>query len=283
MTVTATARVTVGAVTLSRRVWALIADARKGAGLKPDQARVVQGSFHGGVSASAGTHDGGGAFDLSISGLNRSQQVGLVVELRRRNVCAWLRTKDLGWNGDPHIHGIVRDEPGLSPAASKQVRNYDAGNNSLAGASRQRDTLPRPAQHAFKEVTVVPVPTFKPGGMYKTPLNAPVKVVGSAGGYVVARTNIPAGGTYLLTLQVRMPKDEKVTAETEFVRVGWGTSPRDATGQNSIPAATRFFGVWRRWRTVNHEIAGGGPVEFMIYMPAGSFDMRFVTKALKIA
>jgi len=137
-------RVTRGGKTLTRRVWDLLEDAGHEAGLP---IRVLQGSFNrGGVSQSAGTHDAGGAFDLSVRGMTEAQAIRLVVALRKRNVAAWLRSPKYGWParlGGSHIHGIVCDEPGLSYGARQQVVAYRAGRNGLA--SRARDPFPRPA------------------------------------------------------------------------------------------------------------------------------------------
>lgn len=133
------ARVTKNGKTLSARVWSLLDDAKRAAGLPPGAARVMQGSWSGGVKASAGTHNGGGAFDLSVAGLTRAQQLRLVDELRRRNVAAWLRSPEFGWParlGGAHIHGIVRDEPGLSVGARAQVTAYRLGRNGLAGGRK---------------------------------------------------------------------------------------------------------------------------------------------------
>lgn len=145
-----TARVTKGGQTLSERMWALIADAKNAAGLPPEVARVVQGSWSDAVGQSAGTHAGGGAFDLSVALLTRAQSLGLVDQLRRRGVCAWLRTPEFGWPAylsGAHIHGVDRCEPGLSKAAKAQVRAYDANRNGLA--NKARDPFPRPGQAPF--------------------------------------------------------------------------------------------------------------------------------------
>lgn len=151
------ARVTVNGQQLSQRVAGLLDDARAGAGLQPSDARVVQGSWSTAVSASAGTHSGGGAVDLSVSGLTLTQQLVLVDQLRRRNGCAWLRTPTYGWPasaGGPHIHCIVRDEPDLAPAARAQVAAYDKGLNGLA--SKRRDPFTRPTQRPVEEVRAMP-------------------------------------------------------------------------------------------------------------------------------
>jgi hypothetical protein len=136
-------RVTRSGKTLTRRTWALLEDAGRAAGVP---VRVVQGSWsRGGLSA--GTHSGAGAFDLSVRGMTRAQRLRLVNELRKRNVAAWLRSREFGWYLGDHIHGIVKDEPGLSYGARRQVINYNQGLNGLA--SKRRDPHPRPKQVPF--------------------------------------------------------------------------------------------------------------------------------------
>lgn len=134
-----------GPVVLTARVWALLRDAYKAAGLKETDLVVTQGSWHHGA-LSGSTHDGGGAFDLRVWNLPASRHEALVVELRRRNVCAWKR--DAAHGGfQPHIHGIVRDEADLASGAVWQVREYDRGRDGLSAAGP--DYHPRPAQHPF--------------------------------------------------------------------------------------------------------------------------------------
>lgn len=134
-----------GAVVLTARVLALLADAYKAVGLPESSLVVTQGSWHRG-SQSGSTHDGGGAFDLRIWNLPSAKVEPLVVELRKRNVCAWKRDKAHG-GFDPHVHGIVRDEPDLSTGAAFQVREYDRGRDGLSSAGP--DYHPRPVQRPF--------------------------------------------------------------------------------------------------------------------------------------
>ncbi len=145
----ATSRVTKagpnGATVLTARVWALIADAEKAVGLKAGTLVVTQGSWHHGAQ-SGSTHDGGGAFDLRVWNIPAAKIEPLVVELRKRNVCAWKRDKQHG-GFDPHIHGIVRDEADLSRGAAFQVREYDAGRDGLAAGGK--DYHARPQQRPF--------------------------------------------------------------------------------------------------------------------------------------
>lgn len=137
-----------GPVTLTARAWALLADAYKSVGLPEADLVVNQGSWHHG-SASGSTHDGGGAFDLRVWNLPPEKVGPLVVALRSRGVCAWKRDQIHG-NFQPHIHGIDRNEAGLSDGAQSQVNDYDRGGNGLSGAAHGKDYHPRPKQVAFR-------------------------------------------------------------------------------------------------------------------------------------
>jgi hypothetical protein len=155
------ARVTRGGQVLTARVWSLIADAGREAGVSPV---VVQGGYKGGggANASAGTHDAGDVFDLRVRDLPNSQRVALAVALRRRNVCAWVRSPEYGWTKTaPHLHGVVRDShDALSPGARAQVAQYDRGLNGLA--SRGPDPHPRPSQAPYVMPQPAPPPAPKP-------------------------------------------------------------------------------------------------------------------------
>jgi len=99
---------------------------------------VWQGSYSGGVGASAGTHDGCGAVDLSIRGLDPDV---LVREMRRVGWAAWERTTAQGFD-DPHVHGIAvqpggkHDRGCLSSGAHDQVVDYFEGRNGLASGGQ---------------------------------------------------------------------------------------------------------------------------------------------------
>jgi hypothetical protein len=108
--------------------------------------RVVQGSYNkGGVTASAGTHDGGGAVDLSVRGWSYDRITQVLTTLRRRGLIAWYRHEGQGFS--PHIHGIDRGARDLSTGAAEQVRRFDLGENGLA--LRQRDDGPRVVVPSF--------------------------------------------------------------------------------------------------------------------------------------
>ena len=96
------------------------------------QVGVTQGSYNaGGVGASAGTHDGGGALDISVSGLTAAQRTATVKALRQVGFAAWLRTPAQGDWGY-HIHAIAINDTDLSSGAQHQAGDYYLGENGLA-------------------------------------------------------------------------------------------------------------------------------------------------------
>lgn len=80
----------------------------------------------GGVAASAGTHDGGGIVDCA-QGITREQ----------REVWAmfgWMmapRTREWGWTGGAHGHGVLHGCIHRSPAAARQIVTMMNGRNGL--------------------------------------------------------------------------------------------------------------------------------------------------------
>lgn len=93
---------------------------------------LSQGSYNaGGVGASAGTHDGGGAVDVSVINLTTAQRWQTVQAMRTVGFAAWLRTPDQGpW--PYHIHAIAVGDTDLPPSARNQVADYYVGLNGLA-------------------------------------------------------------------------------------------------------------------------------------------------------
>jgi hypothetical protein len=89
---------------------------------------VTQGSYNrGGVSQSAGTHDGGGAID--ITGVNDWNEA--VRALREVGFAAWIRTPSQGpWV--QHIHAIAIRDGEASSGARQQVDAYYNRRNGLA-------------------------------------------------------------------------------------------------------------------------------------------------------
>jgi len=102
---------------------------------------ITQGSYNpGGVAASFGTHDGGGAVDLAVKDLRtgtvlRSELPNAIRALRIAGFAAWVREPDELYKGSPiHIHAIAIGDAELSPAAKDQLTGefgYFLGFNGL--------------------------------------------------------------------------------------------------------------------------------------------------------
>ena len=106
-----------------------------------DGLTITQGSYNaGGVSASAGTHDGGGVVDLSDFEHERKVRV-----LRSVGFAAWYRPGPPAYSWPAHIHAVLIGNRKLSPSAKAQVAEYIAGYDGLAGSGR--DTGPRQFVH----------------------------------------------------------------------------------------------------------------------------------------
>lgn len=148
---------------LSSRVLALVEDAAGASLIKPGQCTVTKGSFVPRDAVSGDTHAGDGAGDIRVWNLTTQQVLTLVNELRKRNCAAWLRDKAHG-GFDPHIHFIVKDQPGLSGGALWQVREYDLAHDGLS--DRGPDYHPRPAQTPFRVSRWTRVTRFPSTGVY---------------------------------------------------------------------------------------------------------------------
>jgi hypothetical protein len=93
---------------------------------------ITQGSYNpGGDPDSAGTHDGGGVLDISVSGMTEARQTTVVRRLREVGFAAWRRTPDQG-NWGFHIHAVAISDTDMSPTAQNQVGDYYLGKNGLA-------------------------------------------------------------------------------------------------------------------------------------------------------
>ena len=157
------------------RTVAMLQEAERISGLRMEP---TQGSYNTSVSASAGSHDGGGAVDLSVRHLSRSERAQAVAALRRVGFAAWLRTKQQGFTLE-HVHAIAVGCPDLSPLAARQVADYKAGRNGLKNGARddgprdwvgmtwetyvqqQEDDMPSPA-----EIWMAPMPSQADGKTY---------------------------------------------------------------------------------------------------------------------
>ncbi|KAB1162300.1 peptidoglycan-binding protein [Micromonospora sp. AMSO12t] len=99
------------------------------------QLTITQGSYNTGVGASAGTHDGGGALDLSVNGLSSATRTEVLRRLRTVGFAAWLRTPSQG-DWPYHIHAIALADTDQSTGAQHQAGDYYLGLNGLANRGR---------------------------------------------------------------------------------------------------------------------------------------------------
>lgn len=128
---------------LSARTMAMLDHAQAVYGGSHDfRLAITQGSYHPGVSASFGTHDGGGAVDLSVRAINNYNHIlyddldMIIQSLRVAGFAAWVRYEDDLYPGSEiHIHAIAIGDGDLSEAARLQL-------DGPAGYFRGYDGLP---------------------------------------------------------------------------------------------------------------------------------------------
>ncbi|MEV4754361.1 peptidoglycan-binding domain-containing protein [Micromonospora sp. NPDC049559] len=95
------------------------------------QLSITQGSYNTGNPASAGTHDGGGVLDLSVTNISTADRTTIVRQLRTVGFAAWLRTPSQG-DWPYHIHAVALGDTDQSAAAQHQSGDYYLGLNGLA-------------------------------------------------------------------------------------------------------------------------------------------------------
>ncbi|NUT45875.1 MAG: peptidoglycan-binding protein [Saccharothrix sp.] len=126
--VSAGSRVTYHSALMNTRTKAMLVEAER---LLGRSLGITQGSYNpGGVPGSAGTHDGGGALDISVSGMTATTRTTVARVLRQVGFAAWVRTPAQGF--DYHIHAIALSDPDQSPGAQHQAGDYYLGFNGLA-------------------------------------------------------------------------------------------------------------------------------------------------------
>ncbi len=145
--------VTIGNVVLNQRTVAMLEHAQTlyEGPIELTGRHLTQGSYNvGAVALSFGTHDGGGAVDISVRNIPQDWSVRyddiepLVAALRTAGFAAWYRSESDGMT--PHIHAIAIGDAELSYAASLQIDGrygYFRGYNGLP----QEDGIPIPDAH----------------------------------------------------------------------------------------------------------------------------------------
>ncbi|GGQ76925.1 peptidoglycan-binding protein [Couchioplanes azureus] len=105
-----------------------------------------QGSYSTSDPTSAGTHDGGGAVDITVANLTTTQRWQTVRALRTVGFAAWWRTPPQG-SWPHHIHAVAISDPDLSAPAAQQIHDYYFGRNGLA--NHAADDTPAAYRTAF--------------------------------------------------------------------------------------------------------------------------------------
>lgn len=104
----------------------------------------AQGSYNaGGVAASGGTHDGGGAVDIRIGSYTDGEIKKLVNALKDAGFAAWHR-KPIPRLWGAHIHAIQIGNTKASGGAKAQVLSYDAHRDGLRGNAWDATYRPNP-------------------------------------------------------------------------------------------------------------------------------------------
>ncbi|MEU7909156.1 peptidoglycan-binding protein [Actinoplanes sp. NPDC049118] len=114
---------------VNARTQAMLTEAERLLGYK---VVLDQGSYNpGGDPTSAGTHDGGGVVDISVTGMNATKRTAVAKALRQVGFAAWVRDPSQGdWPW--HIHATAINDTDLSSQAQHQVGDYYLGLNGLA-------------------------------------------------------------------------------------------------------------------------------------------------------
>jgi hypothetical protein len=129
---------------------------------------LTQGSYNSGVAASAGTHDGGGVVDVSVSGMDSTGRYNAAMALRKAGFFAWIRTPAQGFAY--HIHAVaIGDKEMSSGAKSQQVQGFqDRDGLARHGADTAPDPYPTWVDKYGKHVSLdrpavtTPEPAPKP-------------------------------------------------------------------------------------------------------------------------
>ncbi len=118
---------------MNKRTVAMVLAAEK---IYRSKFRIIQGSYNkGGVEASAGTHDGGGAVDIDVIKKSAAQRRAVLLAFRQVGFAAWLRTPAQGrW--PYHVHAIAIGDKDLSRGARNQVAEYKRKRNGLANRGK---------------------------------------------------------------------------------------------------------------------------------------------------
>lgn len=148
-------RMEVNGETLNQRTLAMLSHAQElyGGEINLTGYAITQGSYSTGVSASFGTHDGGGAVDISVLREGTYTVLWddidpLLHALRSAGFAAWLREfGELYENSPIHIHAIAVGDQELSPAAQEQLTGPAGYFRGYSGLPFTEGSLPTPDRY----------------------------------------------------------------------------------------------------------------------------------------
>ena len=185
---------------------------------------LVQGSYNrGGVSASAGTHDGGGVVDLLAWDWQRKVRV-----LRSIGFAAWYRPPVRGLWG-PHIHAVLIDHGRLAPVAARQVTAYRAGRDGLRSNAPDRFWRPSP-------IPVFHYPPVRRPGDAERPAPPPGPAV-VAGAYPPRRTLDGVDTSHHQGGRIDVKAAQAAGLRWWYLKATEGDSVRDATYRKRVRQA----------------------------------------------
>lgn len=214
---------------------------------------IVQGSYHTGVVASGGTHDGGGAVDLTAQDWERK-----VLALRQVGFAAWHRTPEQGpWQ--EHVHAVLIGNEKLSAAAQLQVRAYLHGRNGLA--NNGPDDGPR--QFVDRRFELMPAPTRAQLALSDVQIAAVAQKAGFKGDgliWAVAVAIAESGGR---PDAVNTNSDQWSSRDRGLWQINdhWHPEVSDAAAFNPAKCAKAAFKIsargtnWRPWSTFDNRLA----------------------------
>jgi hypothetical protein len=148
-------RIEVNGSTLNQRTLSMLAHAQElySGQLNLTGAAITQGSYSHAVSASFGTHEGGGAVDLSVLKPGTYTILWddidpLLHALRVAGFAAWLRQYGELYPDSPiHIHAIAIGDSELSPAAQDQLTGPAGYLRGLSGLPIPENGTPTPDRY----------------------------------------------------------------------------------------------------------------------------------------
>lgn len=124
-------KVQVDGQTVNQRTADMLAEAKKRSGV---DFTLVQGSYHPGTGASAGTHDGGGVVDVDGESLSAGDRAKVVQAMREVGFAAWDRTGVADFSSHIHAAAIAdtdMDSSAWGADANRQIFDYYNGMDGL--------------------------------------------------------------------------------------------------------------------------------------------------------